>query len=132
MGIEFSLSVDEEFQVWCLDGPLSVSAAICEKSRKLAVESNKKCGEKCGIRGIISRKYGLGPNHEICCIRRIAICAVDLLGSTVNFAYNDTRRGIAWKFCPYSRIVVISAVVISGVDCSTSRTKNNMIMESTV
>ena len=64
---------------------------------------------------------------------------------TVNFAYNDTRRGIrkvslvakcrytrspiyvlqldgtllrAWKFCRYSRIVVISAVVISQVDCT--------------
>ena len=63
---------------------------------------------------------------------------------TVNFAYNDIRRGIkkcpysrsvvipevslcvlqlegtllwAWKFCRYSRIVVISAVVISEVDC---------------
>ena len=68
-----------------------------------------------------------------------------LVRNTVNFAYNDTRRGIrkvslfvkcrytrsliicaqwdgtlpwAWKSCRYSRIVVISAVVISEVDCS--------------
>ena len=63
---------------------------------------------------------------------------------TVNFVYNDTRRGIrkvsffakwryirslvilqldgtllwVWEFCRYSRIVVISAVVISEVDCT--------------
>ena len=73
----------------------------------------------------------------------VATCMVDC---TVNFAYNDIRRGIkkvslfakcrytrsliicitvwdgtllwAWKFCRYSRIVVISAVVISEVDCT--------------
>ena len=67
------------------------------------------------------------------------------VSTVVNFAYNDTRRGIrkvslfakcrytrsliiciqvewtllwAWEFCRYSRIVVISAVVISEVDCA--------------
>ena len=75
---------------------------------------------------------------------RLVICC-QTKTCAVNFAYNDTRRGIrkvslfakcpctksliiciqvdgtllwAWKFCRYSRIVVISAVVISEVDGS--------------
>ena len=66
---------------------------FAEKSRKLAqeiaAENNEKCGEKCGtcqeFAELFAENCGFGPNHEICCICRIAIWAVDLLQEVVKY-----------------------------------------------
>ena len=40
----------------------------------------QKCGEKCGtcqeLTELLAENCGFGPNHEICCILRIAICVL--------------------------------------------------------
>ena len=63
----------------------AVPAGICgQNPRKLAqeivAENNKKCGEKCGtcqeLAELLADNCGFGPNHNICCILRIAICVL--------------------------------------------------------
>ena len=66
-------------------GHISVPAGICGKNprklaQEIAAENNKKCGEKCGtcqeLAELLAENCGFGPNHEICCILRIAICVL--------------------------------------------------------
>ena len=64
---------------------------ILENLRKKLRQKTTKCGESAERFGtcqefaeLFEENCGFGPNHEICCISRIAICAVDLLGSSMS------------------------------------------------
>ena len=80
-----------------------------------------KRAERCGtcqeFAKLFAEECGFGPNHEICCICRITIWAVDVLQEVVKY------QGVVDDSLIYSTLL--------GVVRVESMQKTNMIMEST-
>ena len=55
-----------------------------QKTMKNAAKSAERCGTCQKFAELFAENCGFGPNYEVSCTRRIAICAVDLLGSSTS------------------------------------------------
>ena len=118
-----SLYPNSHYSETCLRRPLEgpSKCGLCYQvvslSRVILLE---RASLDSGSRGLVGQVVALSEWSPYPSGRLIRVIA--LTAFTVDVLQWDVTLLWAWKFCRYSRIVVVSAVVISEVDCTYNET----------